>query len=75
MDIGEKLLKKVEQLEQYKAFVTDICFDYKSNPEIGLMAIRVLSKGRQDDKAFLAVWMKWRESMGVPVTSADKEEA
>ena len=75
MDIVEKLTKKVEQLEEYKAFVTDICFDYHTNPGIGLMAIRVLSKGKQDEETFKGVWMKWRESMGVPVTSADKEEA
>ena len=67
-----KLLKAVDALEEYKNFVTDICFDYKRQPEIGLMAIRVLSKGRLDEGAFREVWLKWRESMRVPVTKGEE---
>lgn len=74
MDIVEKLVKTVERLEEYKSFVTDICFDYKNQPDIGLMAIRVLSKGRQDEETFRGIWLKWRESMGAPVLK-EKEEA
>jgi len=72
MDIVEKLTKKVEVLEEYMSFVTDICFDYKRQPEIGLMAIRVLSKGKQDEETFKGVWMRWRAAKGAPVS---KEEA
>lgn len=81
MDVIEKLQKRVEVLEEYMSFVTDICFDYKSQPEIGLMAIRVLSKGRQDEETFKGVWLRWRETIGAPVneplahTCTDKEEA
>lgn len=76
-----KMLKAVDALEEYKNFVTDICFDYKDKPEIGLMAIRVLSKGKQDEETFTRVWMKWRETIGAPVkqflahTCTEKGEA
>jgi len=67
------ITKENEVLKEYKNFVTDICYDYKDKPELGLMAIRVLSKGKQDDRSFRQVWLRWRENMGLPVPS-DKEE-
>ncbi len=67
-----KMLKAVEALEEYKKFVTDICFDYKNNPEIGLMAIKVLSKGRMNEEDFREVWLKWRENIGL--SAPGKEE-
>jgi len=66
------LLKEVEVLKEYKNFVTDICYDYRCDSprcraNMGLSTIRVLSKGRQDEKTFRARWMKWKENMGFPV--------
>ena len=70
MDIKDKL----DLLEEYKGFVTDICYDYKDQPEIGLMAIKVLSKGRQSPEVFREVWMKWRDNKGLLALKEKEDE-
>ena len=68
------LKKEIDLLKEYKNFVTDICFDYKNNPSIGLMAIKVLSKGRMNEEDFREVWLKWRENMELPAPGKEKKD-
>lgn len=69
-----RLLKSVQALEEYKGFVTDICYDYKDQSDLGLMAIRVLSKGRQTEEVFREVWLKWRDNKGLSVLKEKEDE-
>ena len=68
------LEKELEVLREYKGFVTDICYDYKDQPSLGLMAIKVLSKGRQTEEVFREVWLKWRDNKELSVPKEKEDE-
>jgi len=54
---------ELELLREFRNFVIDICYDYRQQPEIGLMAIRVLAKGKMDEDRFRETWERWKEKM------------
>ena len=57
---------ELEALRELRHFTIDICFDYTCkdpgcSADIGLSAIRVLCKGKQNEEEFRKVWEMWRE--------------
>lgn len=62
------LKEKIVVLMEYRHFVTDISFEYNcrdpaGQAEMGLTAIRILSKGKLSEERFKSIWLLWKERM------------